>query len=205
MSPRVAEIMLGLHTLPPLDACTYVGLDNGAQPLSVSENIQFLKSSVFLFLSPCSSICTTTFLYSSKLYMLTPLLLTLILHSSLVGIFLNSFITLTAVMFISSQLSLFFDILLCLTTEIERDDYVTGAFKSTPGRASPVPGVSDSPQPTLLRARALLWKALRGLKMRAGGWAVHANNHRLSTPLPLPFITLSPFTLPSHLHTLTHT
>lgn len=78
MSPRVAEIMLGLHTLPPLDACTYVGLDNGAQPLSVSENIQFLKSSAFLFLSPCSSMCTTTFLYSSKLYMLTPLLLTLI-------------------------------------------------------------------------------------------------------------------------------
>lgn len=105
-------------------------------------------------------------------------------------------------MFISSQLSLFFDILLCLTTEIERDDYVTGAFKSTPGRASPVPGVSDSPQPTLLRARALLWKALRGLKMRAGGWAAHANHHRLY-PFPLPFITLSPFTLPSHPHTFT--
>lgn len=111
-----------------------------------------------------------------------------------------------AVMFISSQLSLFFDILLCLTTEIERDDYVTGAFKSTPGRASPVPGVSDSPQPTLLRARALLWKALRGLKMRAGGWAVHANNHRLSTPFLFPLSlclpSLSPHTLiPSHPHT----
>lgn len=49
MSPRVAEIMLGLHTLPPLDACTYVGLDNGAQPLSVSENIQFLKQASFYF------------------------------------------------------------------------------------------------------------------------------------------------------------
>jgi len=32
--------MLGLHTMPPLDACTYVGLDNGAQPLSVSEHLR---------------------------------------------------------------------------------------------------------------------------------------------------------------------
>ena len=36
------------------------------------------QTSVFLLLSPCSSMCATTFLYSSKLYMLTPLLLTLI-------------------------------------------------------------------------------------------------------------------------------
>jgi len=96
-SPRVAEIMLGLHTMPPLDACTYVGLDNGAQPLS---------------------------------------------------------------------LSLFFDILLCLTTEIGRDDYVAGTFKPSHGRASPMPH-PQSPQPTLLRARAVLWKALKGLKMKA--------------------------------------
>ena len=64
MSPRVAEIMLGLHTLPPLDACTYVGLDNGAQPLSVSENIQFLKSNTFILLSPC--------LHVQQLQYLTP-------------------------------------------------------------------------------------------------------------------------------------
>ena len=36
MDPRVAETLLSLHTRPPLDACTYIGLDNGAQPLSVS-------------------------------------------------------------------------------------------------------------------------------------------------------------------------
>lgn len=37
MSPDIAAIMLSLHTFPPLDSCTYVGLDNGAVPLSVSE------------------------------------------------------------------------------------------------------------------------------------------------------------------------
>ena len=35
LSPGVAKNMVDLHTLPPLDACTYFGLDNGAQPLSV--------------------------------------------------------------------------------------------------------------------------------------------------------------------------
>lgn len=97
LSPRVAEIMLGMHTMPPLDACTYVGLDNGAQPLS---------------------------------------------------------------------LSLFFDILLCLTTEIHEDDYVTGLFKTrdtTSGQLQP-----DSSQKTVLeRARALLWKVLKGNKLKA--------------------------------------
>ena len=62
MSPRVAEIMLGLHTLPPLDACTYIGLDNGAQPLSVSENIQFLKSNTPLY----SSLLACTIFNSSQ-------------------------------------------------------------------------------------------------------------------------------------------
>ncbi len=31
----VSELLLELHTTPPLDACTYIGLDNGAKPLSV--------------------------------------------------------------------------------------------------------------------------------------------------------------------------
>ena len=78
---------------------------------------------------------------------------------------------------------------------------MTGAFKS--GTASPVPGVSDSPQPTLLRARALLWKALKGLKMRAGGWdntwrriihhSLSSSSSSLSSLLPPPIS-------PSHTH-----
>ncbi len=34
--PGVSELLLELHNTPPLDACTYIGLDNGAKPLSVS-------------------------------------------------------------------------------------------------------------------------------------------------------------------------
>eukprot|EP00043_Microstomoeca_roanoka_P014311 m.141571 g.141571 ORF g.141571 m.141571 type:complete len:1080 (+) comp15983_c0_seq1:70-3309(+) len=36
MCPETAEQLLALHTLPPLDASTYVGLDSGAEPLAVS-------------------------------------------------------------------------------------------------------------------------------------------------------------------------
>ena len=36
VGPSVAKSMVYIHTVPPLDACTYFGLDNGAQPLSVS-------------------------------------------------------------------------------------------------------------------------------------------------------------------------
>jgi fucokinase len=36
VGPSVAKSMVYLHTVPPLDACTYFGLDNGAQPLSLS-------------------------------------------------------------------------------------------------------------------------------------------------------------------------
>ena len=35
-SPRAAAVFLSFHNIPPLDSCTYVGIDNGAQPLSVS-------------------------------------------------------------------------------------------------------------------------------------------------------------------------
>lgn len=36
MCPRTAEKLLSLLSVPPLDACTYIGLDNGAQPLALS-------------------------------------------------------------------------------------------------------------------------------------------------------------------------
>ena len=36
MCPATAERLLSLHTVPPLDACTYIGLDNGAEPLALS-------------------------------------------------------------------------------------------------------------------------------------------------------------------------
>ena len=98
--------------MPPLDACTYAGLDNGAKPLSVSH-------------TPFSLPLKDT------------------LHF---------------------QLSLFFDVLLCLTTEISQQDYING---SSPSPSSENNIAAQSPQQ---RARSLLWKALKGTTMmKAGG------------------------------------
>ena len=62
------------------------------------------------------------------------------------------------------QLSLFFDILLCLTTEINHDDYVAGHFISRAVR-------EHSTDPTVAfimqRARAKLWMHLREIKMKS--------------------------------------
>eukprot|EP00731_Ephydatia_muelleri_P020635 Em0013g362a len=91
-TPRVAETMLSLHTLPPLDACTYVGLDNGAKPLS---------------------------------------------------------------------LSLFFDILQCLTASITQENYISGKYRSSTQQSS------ETPPSIMERARSLLWKHLRGTKLRS--------------------------------------
>ena len=35
-SPDVAAIFVSFYILPPLDACTYIALDSGAKPVSVS-------------------------------------------------------------------------------------------------------------------------------------------------------------------------
>ena len=34
--PKVSEILVSWHVLPPLDSCTYIALDSGAKPVSVS-------------------------------------------------------------------------------------------------------------------------------------------------------------------------
>ncbi len=36
ISTEMAERLISLTTIPPLDACTYIGLDNGAQPIELS-------------------------------------------------------------------------------------------------------------------------------------------------------------------------
>ena len=45
---RVLGTLLSLHTMPPLDACTYVGLDNGAEPLAVSPNSLMCLEEIFI-------------------------------------------------------------------------------------------------------------------------------------------------------------
>ena len=44
-SAEVADKMLVLHAFPPLDACTYYGLDNGAPPIQVDHlmNVLYTK------------------------------------------------------------------------------------------------------------------------------------------------------------------
>ena len=58
------------------------------------------------------------------------------------------------------QLSLFFDIFQCLTTEISKEDFICGKYKS-----SSILYPLDTPTSVLETARSLLWKALRGKKM----------------------------------------
>lgn len=71
------------------------------------------------------------------------------------------------------QLSLFFDILLCLTTEITKKDYIAGTFKQQQATSSlgvvSAEGVSPG-EAVMKRARAMLWKNLKeaDVKMKAG-------------------------------------
>ncbi|KAI6652050.1 L-fucose kinase [Oopsacas minuta] len=43
LSHQFVEKLLSLHAIPPLDACTYIGLDSGAQPLSISLFFDILR------------------------------------------------------------------------------------------------------------------------------------------------------------------
>lgn len=65
-SSLVSEKLLLTHVTPPLDGCTYLGLDSGAPPLQVTpvhkddSNLHFESSLVFVcvFLRfPCSWMC----------------------------------------------------------------------------------------------------------------------------------------------------
>lgn len=63
--------------------------------------------------------------------------------------------------FLNLQLSLFFDILLCMTTELDKEVYVDGVFKHVTVNPAAL-------SPLMRRARLKLWEALRGTHMRAG-------------------------------------
>ena len=62
-----------------------------------------------------------------------------------------------------TQLSLFFDILQCLTTSTTQEDYIAGKYRSSTQQSS------ETPPAIMERARSLLWKHLRGTKLRSGG------------------------------------
>lgn len=98
MNISIVEKILSFHAYAPLDACTYYGLDNGADPI---------------------------------------------------------------------QLSLFFDILLCLAEDVTEADFVCGARSGSYGRSTRMgTKCSSKDEMTLMRgARALLWKILRGVSL----------------------------------------
>ncbi|KAM9301554.1 L-fucose kinase [Gastrophryne carolinensis] len=59
LSPETAERFLGTLTSPPLDGCTYQGLDSGAEPLEVSLFLDIL-------LSMCHDVTEETFLNGTQ-------------------------------------------------------------------------------------------------------------------------------------------
>ena len=64
------------------------------------------------------------------------------------------------------QLSLFFDMLLCLTTDITKEEYIAGAFK----QPHMTPSTFEAGESVMKRARAMLWRKLKeaDIKMKAG-------------------------------------
>ena len=67
-------------------------------------------------------------------------------------------------LFLQCQLSLFFDILLCLTTEINQDDYIAGNFISRAVRDHPPDSVISG---IMQRARAKLWGQIKDIRMKS--------------------------------------
>ena len=51
MNISVVEKILGFHVYAPLDACTYYGLDNGADPIQVQR---MTRQSLFCYDTNCS-------------------------------------------------------------------------------------------------------------------------------------------------------
>ncbi|CAH1269935.1 FUK [Branchiostoma lanceolatum] len=96
LSSSTAERLLTVHVTPPLDACTYLGLDSGAEPI---------------------------------------------------------------------KLSLFFDILLCMATLVTEEAFVSGDRSGQYG-GTPRPR-NEREVMTMRNARALLWKTLRGINVKA--------------------------------------
>ncbi|XP_078608481.1 L-fucose kinase-like isoform X1 [Branchiostoma floridae x Branchiostoma japonicum] len=96
LSSSAAERLLTVHVTPPLDACTYLGLDSGAEPI---------------------------------------------------------------------KLSLFFDILLCMATLVTEEAFVSGDRSGQYG-GTPRPR-NERDVMTMRNARALLWKTLRGINVKA--------------------------------------
>ena len=72
--------------------------------------------------------------------------------------------------FFAMQLSMIFDILLCLAEDVTESAFVEGERSGSYGRYIPVTmKSSEHPKRTLMRnARAMLWQRLRGVELKGG-------------------------------------
>ena len=73
-------------------------------------------------------------------------------------------------LFFAMQLSMIFDILLCLAEDVTESAFVEGERSGSYGRYIPVTmKSSEHPKRMLMRsARAMLWQRLRGVELKGG-------------------------------------
>lgn len=67
---------------------------------------------------------------------------------------------------LSLQLSLFFDIMLAMCSDVEQDAFVSGTRGGPYGSAAMAAGDNDVSQ-TMMQARTLIWKKLTGITIKA--------------------------------------
>ncbi|XP_051627283.1 L-fucose kinase isoform X2 [Manacus candei] len=138
-SSDAAEQLLATHVIPPLDACTYMGLDSGAPPIQVTVppwGMGPLATWVPLLCISVGSICTHSTRFGWEEWWEGA-------SSSRVGVRVAA-----SDKSLLSQLSLFFDIVLSMAGGMTEEDFVKGG--------------SDA---SVRSARSVLWTALRGFPL----------------------------------------
>ncbi|XP_039236765.1 L-fucose kinase isoform X3 [Pipra filicauda] len=134
-SSDAAEQLLATHVIPPLDACTYMGLDSGAPPIQVTVppwGMGPLATWVPPLCISVGSICTHSARFGWEKWWEGA-------SSSRLAAPDKSLL---------SQLSLFFDIVLSMAGGMTEEDFVKGG--------------SDA---SVRSARSVLWTALRGFPL----------------------------------------
>ena len=81
---------------------------------------------------------------------------------------LNKVFILLSHVCINLQLSLFFDILLCMGNDVTEENFVSGELSRDYDKVHRKWLIEGSEVMAMKTARSLLWKQLRGIEMRAG-------------------------------------
>lgn len=170
---RVVERLLKAHVTPPLDGCTYMGMDSGAPPIQVCSLHLYLSFLILIFFT---SLVPVTLHFIFWFNFTLPYLCTLppqTLFCFFLGLhkagfiliqpypLLHPFIVFLSMVIYYLQISLFLDLLMCLCSDLSESEFVNG---ERTGCSSPI-----SQQGAVVRsARALLWRILRGTTLHMG-------------------------------------